>query len=83
MYLTYVINIVVKLPSWNEKYLFYQVAVLKYQNIKVGATELFNFLIRICIANLFHFIQFNTDIDNYMDVIYDIQTKLYSLQNSF
>ena len=63
---------------------FYQVAVLRYQNIKVCATELFNgLLIHICISNLFQFIKFTTDIDNFMDVIYDVQTKLYSLQNSF
>ena len=76
--------IVVKLPSWNEKYLFYQVTILRHQNIKVCATELFNgLLIHICISNLFQFIHFTTDIDNFMDVIYDIQTKLYSLQHSF
>ena len=44
--------IVVKLPSWNEKYLFYQVTILRHQNIKVCATELFNgLLIHICISN--------------------------------
>ena len=63
---------------------FYQVAVLRYQNIKVCAFELFNgLLIHIRISNLFQFIHFTTDIDNLMDVIYDIQTKLHSLKHSF